>query len=313
VTTIRGISAAEVRQGVEIARSIIHRHVGGAPQLVVHQTGGLRNLVYAVTHGEGDFIVRLSLDRARLDAYRKEQFVTTRARAAGVPTPEVLYVGDEAGSFSFMVQRRAHGRQATQHPKRWRIVRDMGRYAAIINSVATTGFGTALHRERPGQTGATWREFLEHELKLDARIEALAHHRMLSLTLLHRLRSTLEGAADPSDTPRLNHGDLRLKNVLVDERGSITAIIDWEDCMSSLAPHWEWSVALHDLSIDEKQDFLQGYGASKKRILELAPVIKALNIVNYVPEIERLAANKRLALLQRIRTRFSGALDLYSL
>jgi hygromycin-B 4-O-kinase len=312
VTTVRGISAAEVRQGVEIARSVIQRHVGGAPQLVAHQTGGLRNLVYAVTHGEGDFIVRLSLDRARLDSYLKEQFVTTLARAAGVPTPEVLYVGDEA-AFSFMVQRRAHGRQATHHPKRWRIVRDMGRYAAIINSVATSGFGTALHRLRPGQSGATWQEFLEHELKLDARIETLAHHRMLSLATLHQLRSTLEGAAQPADAPALNHGDLRLKNVLVDERGSITAIIDWEDCMSSLAPQWEWSVALHDLSIDEKQDFLHGYGASKKRIMELAPVIKALNIVNYVPEIERLAAGKRLALLQRIRTRFSGALDLYSL
>ena len=72
-------------------------------------------------------------------------------------------------------------------------------------------------------------------------------------------------------------------------------------------------MALHDLSIDEKQEFLRGYGASRQRVTELSPTVKALNILNYVPEIERLVALKQSALLQRIRLRLSGALDLYSL
>lgn len=59
-----------------------------------------------------------------------------------------------------------------------------------------------------------------------------------------------------------NHGDLRMKNVLVDQDGGICAILDWEKCMSIVAPHWELALALHDLSIDEKQAFLAGYGLS---------------------------------------------------
>jgi hygromycin-B 4-O-kinase len=136
---------------------------------------------------------------------------------------------------------------------------------------------------------------------------------MLSEAALYRLSEVLASAASRPSVPALNHGDLRLKNVVVDARGVITSIIDWEDCTSSLAPEWDWSVALHDLSIDEKQEFLRGYGASRQRVAELSPTVKALNILNYVPEIERLAAHQQSTLLDRVRVRLSGALDLYSL
>jgi hypothetical protein len=32
----------------------------------------------------------------------------------------------------------------------------------------------------------------------------------------------------------LQHGDLRLKNSMVNEKGQITDIIDWEECISSI-------------------------------------------------------------------------------
>jgi aminoglycoside phosphotransferase (APT) family kinase protein len=54
---------------------------------------------------------------------------------------------------------------------------------------------------------------------------------------------------------------MRLKNVMVDEAGKITAVIDWEFCSSNVAPYWD--LALHDLSVDAKQAFLGGYGVSE--------------------------------------------------
>ena len=41
--------------------------------------------------------------------------------------------------------------------------------------------------------------------------------------------------------------------------------------------------------------------------------MKALNLINYAPEIERLAQAKESAQLAHYRTRLSGALDLFSL
>jgi len=44
----------------------------------------------------------------------------------------------------------------------------------------------------------------------------------------------------------------------VTDQGEIKAILDWEHCSSNGAPCWGFSIALHDLSIDGKQKFLEG-------------------------------------------------------
>jgi len=112
--------------------------------------------------------------------------------------------------------------------------------------------------------------------------------------------------------PVLNHGDLRLKNVIADESGKILAIIDWEKATSNIAPHWELSIALHDLGIDRQQQFIAGYGINSKRLIEIAPFIKAFNLLNYTDTISQATAAKDKVALELLRVRFAGALDLYS-
>src|SRR6185436_6633686 len=232
----------------------------------------------------------------------------------GVPTPEILEAGNEVIPYPYMVSRRVRGQAATNHPERLVILRELGRYAALINSISTTGFGSVFDwSNNQLSRNATWRDYLTEELRLETRLGILKKHRMLSPQKLKVLRTTVERAGKRSLKPTLNHGDLRLKNVIVNAEGKIIAIIDWEDCMSNLAPYWELSLALHDLSIDEKQEFLQGYGLSDKKLAELAPVIKALNLMNDAPQVERLVELNEKAQLERYRSRLSGALDLYSL
>jgi hypothetical protein len=45
----------------------------------------------------------------------------------------------------------------------------------------------------------------------------------------------------------------------------------------------------------------------------MAPGLKALNIINYAPFVERASAVGDAARLQQYRTRLAGALDLFSL
>ena len=113
--------------------------------------------------------------------------------------------------------------------------------------------------------------------------------------------------------PSLAHGDIRLKNVVLDKTEKITAILDWENCISSMAPYWELSIALHDLTMDEKETFLEGYGLGLDEYLEIAPSIKALNLLNYAPYLQRALKRKDKARLQELRARLNGAFDLYSL
>jgi aminoglycoside phosphotransferase (APT) family kinase protein len=306
-------SNSEVRRAKAQARRIIEHHFGAPPKRIEYQTSGLSNFVFLVYHREGEFVVRISPDPTRINAYIKEQWAVNQARAAGVPTSEILEAGNEVIPNPYMVSRKVRGQDATYHPERLLILRELGHYAALINSIPTTGFGSVFDwSNNQLSRNATWRDYLAEELRLETRLQILKKHRMLSPPKLKELRSILERAAKRSSKPTLNHGDVRLKNTLVDANGKIVAIIDWEDCMSNLAPHWELSLALHDLSIDEKQEFLQGYGLSEKKLVAMAPVIKALNLINYAPHIERRAEANDKVQLELYRTRLSGALDLYS-
>jgi aminoglycoside phosphotransferase (APT) family kinase protein len=298
----------------EMARAIVQHHFGRRPRRLLRQGSGLSNFVFLVKHAREEFVVRLSLTPTQLNAYIKEQWAIEKASAAGVPTPEILEVGNEVVPYPYMISRKVRGQEATGHPARLAILREMGRYAALINSVPTTSFGNTFDWSRNQLSrNETWRDFLEREWNIEAQLAVLEKHRMLTPSQLKALCATLKRLADQKFEPALNHGDLRLKNVIVNESGEIAAIIDWETCISTLAPHWDLSIALHDLSIDEKQEFLAGYGLSASKMADIAPMVKAINLINYAPKIERFAEAKDTARLEQYRTRLHGHLDLYSL
>jgi aminoglycoside phosphotransferase (APT) family kinase protein len=294
-----------------LVKQIVEHHFGGRPRRIERQSGGLSNLVFAVERDSAAYIVRLNPDRAQLNLFLKEQWATTRAREAGVPVPEILEVGN--APVPQMISRKASGEAGSTLPDRSLVLKELGRYAALINSIPTVGFGSAFEWSQNRLSASTgWKDFLEREFGLDRRLRVLARYKMMPRAKLEKIRTVLLEASSDRRKPALNHGDLRLKNVLVGEKGRISAILDWENCSANLAPEWELSLALHDLSIDDKELFLEGYGLPVKAVSKLAPVVKALNIVNYVAKVERLAAAKDGDQLARYRRRLCGDLDLYS-
>lgn len=295
-----------------MARLVVTHHLGSKPKRVIMQTGGMTNYVFMVNHADGDLVVRLSPDPVKLNAFIKEQWAIAKAKELDVPTPDVLEVGNEVVPYPYMISRKSKGKEASFQPQRLEILHELGRYAALVNSIGTSGFGSTFDwSNNQLSRNDNWDEFLDRELMLDQRLEILRKRRILAKPQIQRLASALRRLGKTSRKPSLNHGDLRLKNVLVDDRGAISAIIDWENCISSLAPHWELSLALHDLSIDEKHALLDGYGLKPAKMTEMIAALRALNIINYAPEIERLVEEKDTSRLEHYRVRLNGALDLY--
>lgn len=206
------------------------------------------------------------------------------------------------------------GSEATHHPERMAVLREMGRLTALIHTIPTSGFGHTFDwSSNQLSRKETWAEYLKRELNIEQRLKVLETNKMLSKPQLKTLHTTLKEIEGLEADTVLNHGDMRLKNVMADAAGKITAVIDWEFCSSNVAPYWDLSLGLHDLSVDAKQAFLGGYGISEKEVRDMAPVLKVLNVINYVPFVERAAEEKDERRLEQYRTRFSGALDLYSL
>jgi hygromycin-B 4-O-kinase len=310
--------AVEMREKAEAslsdARAIARAALGAEPAGMKPLGGGLSNLVYELTdRSEGPLILRLSPDEGKLTDYRKEAWAMQQAASVDVPVPETLDVGARSG-HAYMLQRKAEGVEGTDHPDRLAIHREVGRLARALHGVPTRGFGHVFDPDRQLFTRhATWAEYLSEELEVEKRLAILDENRMLSAAQTMRVHAVLHEIGAWEHAPSLNHGDMRLKNVIVDAQGKVAAVLDWEFCASTIAPHWDLSLALHDLSIDAKHRFLEGYGLSEQEIVAMAEVMKAFNIVNYAPFVARAVEEGDEVLLERFRTRFSGALDLYSI
>jgi aminoglycoside phosphotransferase (APT) family kinase protein len=301
-----------IRHYRNLTKTIVQEFFGKPASRIVYKSSGRTNYVFAVNHVEGQFVVRISPDAQRIKAFKKELWASQKAREAGVPTPEVLMVGNDAISEPYMITRRVTGAEATEHPKRRSIVHEMGAYAAVINSIATLGFGADFDWSRNGNDNESWERYLEHEFELEKRLQIFSASRMLSEAKLRELLRIIEGVKMKQVKTSLNHSDLRLKNVIVDEGGDIAAIVDWDDSLSTIA-EWEISIALHDLTIDEKQAFIDGYGLSIEQFEEMTPLIKAFNILNYSTAVEQAVAAGDQKSLGEIRLRLDGCFDLYSL
>lgn len=303
---------AEIQRARKLASTVIEHHFGKPPKRLTHRAAGMSNFVFRAEHAAGPLVVRIAGKPDRLDAFIKEQWAIRRVADAGVPTPEVLQVGNDVIGVPYMISRHVPGEEAIHHPGRLDVLREMGRYTALINSVRTTGFGRTFDWSANRLSrNDSWGEFLKSELRVEQRIETLKRHRMLPPQSLRKLGTLLREIGATRRRPTLSHGDMRLKNVLVDEAGTIVAIIDWEESCSQIAPYWDVSLALHDLSIDAKQAFVEGYGLSPKQVVAMAPFVRALNIINYAPAIDKAARDK--AQLEHFRARLAGAFDLYSI
>ena len=158
------------------------------------------------------------------------------------------------------VRKEAEVSIAALHPL---LVRD-ARQAAIDGNIDLAWeLADAALAARPDDVGMT-----------QLRQELLRRHKVCPRGKLQRIRTIIRKMSRTRSRPRLTHGDLRLKNVLVDDDGKIKAILDWEKATSNLSPQWELSVALHDLSIDGMNHFLEGYGLSSRKYLAIADDIK---------------------------------------
>jgi hygromycin-B 4-O-kinase len=300
-----------IRHYRRLAKRIVLHQFGAPASRLVYKSSGRTNYVFAVNHVAGQFVVRISPEPEKINAFRKELWASQKVREAGVPSPEVIAVGNDVAYEPYMITRRVTGSEASHHPKRDRIIHSLGRYAAMINSIQTQGFGSNFDWTGEEKRIDTWARYLAEEFEIEKRLQLFSANHVLPDAELQQLSEIIKNAQ--TNGPSLNHSDLRLKNVIVDEGGDIAAIVDWEECLSTIAPHWELSIALHDLSIDEKQIFLDGYGLSVPQIEEMAPLIKAFNLFNYSTVIEIAVAKNDHKALADLKLRLSGCLDLYSL
>ena len=307
-------TAAQIKAKTALARKVARHHFGKSFKKVEFKPAGKTNFVFDVFTTKGNYIVRIATSRTKIHDYIKEQWATQKAAEAGVPVPEILEVGNEIIDLPYMLQEKADGTEAIHHPDRLKILCKLGKYARKVHSIKTEGFGAVFNWSKNKLSKKkTWLEFLEKELKVTEGLKFLEQHEILRKKKIKKLNAEYEKIKKWKITPVLNHCDLRLKNVIVNDDGEIKALIDWENCSSNCAPYWDLSIALHDLSIDAKQQFLEGYGLNVEEFKKKAYSLTLFNIINYIPALQGIITKNNRDMLAWYKLRLDGDLDLFSL
>jgi aminoglycoside phosphotransferase (APT) family kinase protein len=305
---------AHIVQYTEMARELIAFHYKKKSIRITPLEGGLTNFVFSARAGKEELVIRISEQREKINFFLKEQWAVARAKEKGIPVAEILEVGNDIIPRPYMISRRIEGEEATHNRDRFNIIGEIGRYAAIIHTIPTQGFGHMFNwSQNTLSKNNSWTEYLECEIKLTERLAIFEKHKMLPAKTITGIRKVYKQILKWNQSPCLHHGDLRLKNTLVNKEGKIVAIIDWEECISAIPPYWDLSIALHDLSLDAQWKFLEGYGLNGKQLMEIAPAMKVFNLLNYAPVIEQMVKDKQSAALDHYRARLHGALDMFSL
>jgi aminoglycoside phosphotransferase (APT) family kinase protein len=270
--------------------------------------------VYAVHAGREQLVVRISEQVDKINYFMKEQWATNQARSFSIPVPEILEVGNSIIPMPYMISKKIAGDTAVHHPDRLKILHELGKWASVIHHIPTKGYGKMFDWSHNSLSkNDSWKNYLVEELKARERLELLFKTNMITSAMRRRLNDELNKILNWKGRTCLQHGDLRLKNVMVNEKGTITAIIDWEECISSIGSLWDISIALHDLSIDGQQQFLEGYGMGAEKLIKDSAVLKAFNLINYAPFIGDLVNQKDKKQLAFYKARLHGALDLFSI
>lgn len=297
-----------------LARRLIRHFYGNKQMRISSLTGGISNHVFLVKLSGEELVVRISDKPEKITAFQKEQRAVDLARVNKIPVPDILEVGNEIIPMPYMIIRKINGEEATGHSNRMQVIFDMGVYAAKINSIPTNHFGNHFDwSENVLSKNRSWKEYLNKELRVMQRLDTLIKHKMLLPKNIPGIKAKLKEMESWRKKPSLNHGDIRLKNVMIDKLGKIISIIDWENCTSNIAPYWDLSISLHDLTIDEQEQFLKGYGITPQKYIKMSPFIKTLNILHYAPLVEKQVKKKNFKELQQYRIRINGSMDMFSL
>ncbi|HYK56373.1 MAG TPA: aminoglycoside phosphotransferase family protein, partial [Flavisolibacter sp.] len=307
-------TTAQIRTKTQLVQKVIKHYFGTEPKKIEFKPAGLTNFVFEVQCKDEIFIVRIGSSAGKLSDYLKEQWAVEKAGRIGVPVAEILEVGSEIIHAPYMLQKKVEGTEAVNHPLRHEILKELGAYTQLIHSIPTNNFGNTFNWSKNRLSkNSTWKEYLHGEWDLPGRMKTLKQTGFFTKTKWTRLEKAVRQMEKWTFSPALNHGDLRLKNVMVNEKGKILALLDWEHCVSHIAPLWDLSIALHDLSIDNKQYFLEGYGIKPLEYESLSQGINIFNILNNACLLQPLNEKKDKTGLEVFRMRLNGSLDLFSL
>jgi aminoglycoside phosphotransferase (APT) family kinase protein len=245
---------------------------------------GSVNQVFIVEAVNHKVVVRMSDRGEALDEYAKEAWCMEQAAARGVPVASVISVGRREGS-AYLVQSYIAGDEGRDSPApKLSIWRELGRYARLIHSIDVAGFGLRLSEITQGDARQSWLRYLEYNIESLTENDPLIKLKVLTPLQSKFIREVFADLKGREFTFGLNHGDISLKNTIVDVGGRVN-LLDWGSAEAAIVPHHDLIQMLKmnmlegDPDGEEIRAFLDGYGISPTELERMMPELESLLVL----------------------------------
>jgi aminoglycoside phosphotransferase (APT) family kinase protein len=242
---------------------------------------GSVNKVFIVEATDTKVVVRLRNDSESVDEYTKEAWCINKVGERNVPVARVLDVG-VIEDQPYIVQTYIEGDEGrdTLFP-RSHIWRELGKYARVIHSIQVAGFGLKHSDLTQGDSRASWLEYVNYNIESLNDNDELLKLKVVTKQQSRTIKAIFEQLKEPSFDFGLNHSDLSLKNVIVDQSGKVN-LLDWGSAEASIVPHHDviqmlkMNMLENDPDDDDIQSFLEGYGISQPEFAQMLPTLESL-------------------------------------
>jgi aminoglycoside phosphotransferase (APT) family kinase protein len=244
---------------------------------------GIINQVCVVETESHKVVVRMN-DKDTFPSFIKEKWCIEQAAAVGIPGPEVLSIGifDET---AYMIQTFIDGNNGLDITvPRSDIWRQLGEYARDIHSIQVKGYGENLidpvHGEfqSPSHAGSdgSWQGYVQHNINSLTEYDRLIKLGVITQMESQRIRKLFENLKKETFRFGLNHGDISLKNTIVNQTNQVI-LLDWGNAAVSVVPHGTVIQLMHYQilgleeapNIEEFKAFIDGYGISVQDLAEM--------------------------------------------
>ncbi len=245
---------------------------------------GCINKVFIVEAVSHKVVIRMNDRDEALDEYTKEAWCMEHAAARGVPGPSVIGIGRCEGN-AYIIQSYIGGDDGidSRAPKPG-IWRELGKYARLIHSIGVHGFGTKMSEIMRGDSRKSWLQYLEHNIESLTENDPLIKRKVLTQLQSKLIRDVFADLRGREFTFGLVHGDISLRNTIVDKRGQVH-LLDWGSAEAGIVPHHDLIEILMMNMVEGDPDdaqiraFLDGYGISPPEFKQMARELESLLVL----------------------------------
>jgi fructosamine-3-kinase len=262
---------------------------------------GSVNEIFIVETENSKLVVRMN-DANSLDEYKKEVWSVNRAKEKNIPVSEILNVG-VFGEKAYSIQKFIEGSEGRDSSIDKKFIWEkLGEYASRIHKIKVAGFGLGFSDLLEGNAEKSWLKYLDYNIESLNEDDELLKLGVMTIMQSENIRNIFENLRLRKFEFGLNHGDLSLKNTIVDDFGTVH-LVDWGSAEASIVPHHDLIELLKMNMLENNPDdaefraFLDGYDITSVEYEMMLPDLKGLSLLRALDKL-RWAMDWKIANLE---------------